>query len=77
MPVAKTLVLDLLTEISPVYPHDKTEDLALIGSSQVAISNDDGFGDSTTDKTALRPKPGRHWQSRRQPHLLSYRSKPR
>lgn len=44
VPVAKTLVFDLLTEISPVYPHDKAEGIALIGGNQLAISNDDDFG---------------------------------
>jgi hypothetical protein len=44
MPVTKTLALDLMTGISPVYPHDKAEGLALIGSDLLAISNDDDFG---------------------------------
>jgi hypothetical protein len=44
VPVTKTLVLDLLTDISPVYPHDKAEGLALIGNDMLAISNDDDFG---------------------------------
>ncbi len=43
-PVTKTLVLDLLAQINPVYPHDKAEGLALIGNSTIAISNDDDFG---------------------------------
>ncbi|MDR6197779.1 esterase-like activity of phytase family protein [Siphonobacter sp. SORGH_AS_0500] len=43
-PVTKTLVLDLLAQINPVYPHDKAEGLALIGNSTLAISNDDDFG---------------------------------
>lgn len=44
VPVTKTLVLDLLTDISPVYPHDKAEGIALIGNNRLAISNDDDFG---------------------------------
>jgi len=44
VPVTKTLVLDLLKDISPVYPHDKAEGLALIGNERLAISNDDDFG---------------------------------
>jgi hypothetical protein len=44
VPVTKTLVLDLLKDISPVYPHDKAEGLALIGNDRLAISNDDDFG---------------------------------
>ena len=43
-PVIKTLVLDLLTGISPVYPHDKAEGITLIGNDMLAISNDDDFG---------------------------------
>ncbi|MBO0951062.1 esterase-like activity of phytase family protein [Fibrella forsythiae] len=43
-PVTKTLAFDLLTQISPVYPHDKAEGLTLIGSNTLAISNDDDFG---------------------------------
>ncbi|RRB04317.1 esterase-like activity of phytase family protein [Larkinella rosea] len=44
VPVTKTLVFDLLTGISPVYPHDKAEGIALIGNNILAISNDDDFG---------------------------------
>lgn len=44
VPVTKTLVLDLLADISPVYPHDKAEGLSLIGNDMLAISNDDDFG---------------------------------
>lgn len=44
VPVTKTLVLNLLTDISPIYPHDKAEGIALIGSNRLAISNDDDFG---------------------------------
>jgi len=44
VPVTKTLILDLLTQISPVYPHDKAEGIALIGNNRLAISNDDDFG---------------------------------
>ena len=43
-PVTKTLVFDLLTDISPVYPHDKAEGVALLGTNRLAISNDDDFG---------------------------------
>jgi hypothetical protein len=44
VPVTKTLVFDLLAQISPVYPHDKAEGLVLIGTNKLAISNDDDFG---------------------------------
>ncbi|MFD1142170.1 esterase-like activity of phytase family protein [Larkinella insperata] len=44
VPVAKTLVFDLLTEISPIYPHDKAEGIALLGGNRLAIANDDDFG---------------------------------
>ncbi|QDK82578.1 esterase-like activity of phytase family protein [Spirosoma sp. KCTC 42546] len=44
VPVTKTLVFDLLTEISPVYPHDKAEGVYILSPTQLAISNDDDFG---------------------------------
>ena len=44
VPVSKTLALDLATEISPIYPHDKAEGLALITPTLLAVSNDDDFG---------------------------------
>jgi hypothetical protein len=43
-PVTKTLALDLATETSPVYPHDKAEGIALISPTLLAVSNDDDFG---------------------------------
>jgi hypothetical protein len=43
-PVAKTLVLDLLKDLSAVYPHDKAEGLALLPGNLLVISNDDDFG---------------------------------
>lgn len=43
-PVTKTLVLDLMTDISPVYPHDKAEGIYLISPTLLAVSNDDDFG---------------------------------
>ncbi|ADB40929.1 esterase-like activity of phytase family protein [Spirosoma linguale] len=44
VPVSKTLVLDLATETTPVYPHDKAEGIALISPTLLAVSNDDDFG---------------------------------
>ena len=44
VPVTKTLAFDLLTGISPIYPHDKAEGISLLGSNTLAISNDDDFG---------------------------------
>lgn len=43
-PVAKTLVADLMTDISPIYPHDKPEGLVIINKNMIAICNDDDFG---------------------------------
>ena len=43
-PVAKTLVADLMTDITSLYPHDKAEGLAIINSKLIAVSNDDDFG---------------------------------
>ena len=56
VPVTKTLVFDLLTEISPIYPHDKAEGIALIGNNQLAISNDDDFGVVDNGKNGFAPK---------------------
>jgi hypothetical protein len=57
VPVTKTLVLDLLgSAISPVYPHDKAEGLALIGNDQLAISNDDDFGVVDNGSNGFAPK---------------------
>ncbi len=42
-PVQKALVVDLLQAI-PGYDHDKPEGIALIGTDQLAIINDDDFG---------------------------------
>lgn len=42
--VSKSLVLDLATDVTPVYPHDKAEGLALLSPTLLAISNDDDFG---------------------------------
>ena len=44
VPVTKSLVLDLATELPAVYPHDKAEGLALLSPTLLAISNDDDFG---------------------------------
>lgn len=56
VPVTKTLVLDLLKDISPVYPHDKAEGLALIGGDRLAISNDDDFGVVDNGSNGFAPK---------------------
>ena len=56
VPVTKTLVLDLLKNISPVYPHDKAEGLALIGTDRLAISNDDDFGVVDNGSNGFAPK---------------------
>ncbi|MGI4864653.1 MAG: esterase-like activity of phytase family protein [Janthinobacterium lividum] len=56
VPVTKTLVLDLLKDISPVYPHDKAEGIALIGTNMLAISNDDDFGVLDNGANGFAPK---------------------
>ncbi|GAB3756125.1 esterase-like activity of phytase family protein [Spirosoma pomorum] len=56
VPVTKTLVFDLLTQISPVYPHDKAEGIALIGNNRLAISNDDDFGVVDNGQNGFAPK---------------------
>ena len=56
VPVTKTLVFDLLTSLSPVYPHDKAEGITLIGSNTLAISNDDDFGVVDNGQNGFAPK---------------------
>jgi hypothetical protein len=57
VPVTKTLVLDLLgSAISPTYPHDKAEGIALIGNDVLAISNDDDFGVVDNGSNGFAPK---------------------
>lgn len=43
VPVSKTLVADLLTDLPGGYPHDKLEGLWLIDDSTIAVLNDDDF----------------------------------
>jgi len=43
VPVAKELVVDLLA-LPGGYPHDKSEGLAVISDTLIAVSNDDDFG---------------------------------
>ncbi|AYQ33896.1 hypothetical protein [Runella sp. SP2] len=38
------MVVDLLTQISPIYPHDKPEGVAILSNTLIAVSNDDDFG---------------------------------
>jgi hypothetical protein len=56
VPVTKTLVLDLLTATSPVYPHDKAEGIALLGNDLLAVSNDDDFGVLDNGANGFAPK---------------------
>ena len=56
VPVTKTLVFDLLTDISPVYPHDKAEGLLILNNNQLAISNDDDFGVLDNGQNGFAPK---------------------
>jgi phytase-like protein len=43
VPVSKEMVVDLLA-IPGGYPHDKSEGLAVISDTMIAVSNDDDFG---------------------------------
>ena len=44
VPVTKTMVTDLVNDISSPYPHDKAEGIFVINSTTIAVSNDDDFG---------------------------------
>ena len=56
VPVTKTLVTDLLTGVSPVYPHDKAKGLTIIGNDMRAISNNDDFGVVDNGANGFAPK---------------------
>ncbi len=44
VPVTKTLVADLMNDISTLYPHDKAEGVVVINKNLIAVCNDDDFG---------------------------------
>jgi hypothetical protein len=54
-PVAKELVVDLLA-MPGGYPHDKSEGLAIISDTMIAVSNDDDFGIVPDGKGGVMPK---------------------
>ncbi len=56
VPVTKSLVFDILTEISPVYPHDKAEGVSILSPTRLAISNDDDFGVVDNGMNGFAPK---------------------
>ncbi len=49
-PVTKTLVADLMKDITTLYPHDKAEGLSIISPTLIAVSNDDDFGITGANK---------------------------
>jgi len=49
-PVTKTLVADLMKDITTLYPHDKAEGMAIISPTMIAVSNDDDFGITGANK---------------------------
>ena len=53
--VTKELVVDLLA-LPGGYPHDKSEGLAIISDTLIAVSNDDDFGISPDGKGGILPK---------------------
>lgn len=55
VPVAKELVVDLLA-LPGGYPHDKSEGLAVISDTMIAVSNDDDFGIVPDGKGGIMPK---------------------
>ena len=55
VPVAKELVVDLLA-MPGGYPHDKSEGLAVISDTLIAVSNDDDFGIVPDGKGGIMPK---------------------
>lgn len=55
VPVAKELVVDLLA-LPGGYPHEKSEGLAVINDTLIAVSNDDDFGIVPDGKGGIMPK---------------------
>ncbi len=55
VPVTKELVVDLLA-LPGGYPHDKSEGLAVISDTIIAVSNDDDFGIVPDGKGGIAPK---------------------
>ena len=55
VPVTKELVVDLLT-LPGGFPHDKSEGLAVISDTLIAVSNDDDFGIVPDGKGGIAPK---------------------
>jgi hypothetical protein len=55
VPVSKDLVVDLLT-LPGGYPHDKSEGLAVISPTLIAVSNDDDFGIAPDGNGGIAPK---------------------
>jgi hypothetical protein len=55
VPVSKEMVVDLLA-IPGGYPHDKSEGLAVISDTMIAVSNDDDFGIAPDGKGGIAAK---------------------
>ena len=55
VPVTKELVVDLLA-LPGGYPHDKSEGLAIINDTLIAVSNDDDFGIAPDGRGGIVPK---------------------
>lgn len=55
VPVSKELVVDLLA-LPGGYPHDKSEGLAVISDTLIAVSNDDDFGIVPDGRGGIAPK---------------------
>ena len=73
-PVSKTLTLDLALEISPVYPHDKAEGLALISPTLLAVSNDDDFGVAGTGTFVAKILPATNTTDRNRVYFVTLKT---
>lgn len=73
-PVSKTLVLDLATETSPVYPHDKAEGIALISPTLLAVSNDDDFGVTGTGTYVAKILPATNTIDRNRVYFIALKN---
>ena len=74
VPVSKTLALDLATETSPVYPHDKAEGIAVISPTLIAVSNDDDFGVTGTGTFVAKILPATNTIDRNRVYFLTLKT---
>ncbi|MBO0936230.1 esterase-like activity of phytase family protein [Fibrella sp. HMF5335] len=74
VPVSKSLVLDLATDVSPVYPHDKAEGMTLLSPTLLAVSNDDDFGVTGTGTFVAKLLPATNAVDRNRVYFITLKA---